>query len=236
MVKSIVHYTSRDAMNIEGLSEKTAEQLFESLGVKSISDIYRLKKEDLLKLEKFGDKKADNILKAIEDSKGRELHAFLYALGIPNVGVKTARDLSERFGSLEKIRDAELQELLEVPEVGGIVAESIHEFFRSQAVLDELERIRESGVTPKSTDIVRIESPFTGKTVVVTGTLKSFGRKEIEEKLISLGAKVSSSVSKKTDFVLYGEEAGSKLTKARDLNVRTITEDEFLDMAGGQDG
>jgi len=103
-------------------------------------------------------------------------------------------------------------------------------------VLDELERIRESGVDPKSTEKVRIESPFTGKTVVVTGTLKNFGRKEIEEKLISLGAKVSSSVSKKTDFVLYGEEAGSKLTKAMDLNVRTITEEEFLKMAGGLDG
>lgn len=236
MVKSLVHYTSRDAMNIEGLSEKTAEQLFESLGVKSISDIYRLRKEDLLNLEKFGDKKADNLLNAIEESKGRELHSFLYALGIPNVGVKTARDLSERFGSLERIRDASLEELLEVPEVGGIVAESIHEFFRSEAVLQELERIRESGVTPKVTEKVRIESPFTGKTVVVTGTLKNFGRKEIEEKLISLGAKVSSSVSKKTDFVLYGEEAGSKLTKAMDLNVRTINEEEFLNLAGGTDG
>lgn len=232
MVKSLVHYTSRDAMNIEGLSEKTAEQFYEGLGIKSISDIYTVRKEDLLQLEKFKDKKADKLLAAIEDSKNRDLHAFIYALGIPNVGNKTARDLADAFGTLDGVKNATVDELLAVPDVGGIVAESILEFFRSPVVLTELGKILERGVQPKSSHVVKKESPFTDKTVVVTGSMQNFTRKEIEEKLISLGAKVSSSVSKKTDYVVYGEEAGSKLQKAMDLGVQTLTEDAFLEMEG----
>lgn len=232
MVKSIVHYGSREAMNIAGFSEKTAEALFEKLNIKSISDLYKLNKEDLLTLDKFGDKKAQNLLDAIEKSKNCELHAFIYALGIPNVGVKTAKDLVNRFKSIEGLKNAKFEELVEVNDIGDTVAQCVLEFFREEKVLTTIDELLSLGVNPKYEEKEIIESIFEGKTVVVTGTLNNYTRGSIKEKLEGLGAKVSGSVSKKTDYVLAGEEAGSKLTKARDLGVKVISEEDFEKMIG----
>ncbi|WP_024613913.1 NAD-dependent DNA ligase LigA [Clostridium sp. Ade.TY] len=233
LVKTIVHYGSREAMNISGFSEKTAEQLFEKLNIKSISDLYKLNKEDLVKLDKFGDKKAQNLLDAIEESKDCTLEAFIYALGIQNVGVKTAKDIVNKFKSLEGLKKATFEELVLVPDVGDVVANCIVEFFHEEKVLKTIDELLEIGVNPKFEEKEIVESIFEGKTVVVTGTMEKYSRKEIKEKLETLGAKVAGSVSKKTDYVVYGKEAGSKLTKAEELGVKTITEDEFEGMIGG---
>ncbi|MBU3108487.1 NAD-dependent DNA ligase LigA [Clostridium gasigenes] len=233
MVKSIVHFASREAMNIVGFSEKTAEQLFEKLDIKSISNLYRLQTEDLLQLEKFKEKKAKNILEAVEKSKECELYRFIYALGIPNVGVKTAKDLVNTFKSLEGLKNATFDELVAVPEVGDIVAKGVIEFLKEEKVINTIDELLSLGVNPKYEEKKIISSPFEGKTVVVTGTLKSYSRGEIKSKLEMLGAKVSGSVSKKTDYVVAGEEAGSKLIKANDLGVRVLTEEEFETIVRG---
>lgn len=230
MVKSIVHFGSREAMNIEGFSEKTAEQLFQKLGIKSIADLYRLKKEELLTLEKFGEKKAQNLLDAIEKSKNCELFAFIYALGIPNVGVKTAKDLVKKFNTLERIQKATFEQLIEVQDIGEIVARSVLEFFSQEKILNSVNELMALGVNPYYEYVEVKENNFTNKTVVVTGTLNNFSRTEIKEKLEQLGAKVSGSVSKKTDFVLVGTDAGSKYDKAIELGVKVITEEEFINM------
>ena len=232
LVKSIVHYASREAMNIAGFSEKTAEQLFEKLNIKSISDLYKLNKEELMTLEKFGEKKAQNLLDAIEKSKDCELYAFIYALGIPNVGVKTAKDLVKKFKSLEGLKKATLEELVEVSDVGDIIAECVYEFFREEKVLNTINELLKLGVNPKYEEQEVTESLFKGKTVVVTGSLEDYTRISIKEKFESLGAKVSGSVSKKTDYVLAGEEAGSKLKKAEELGIKIISEKEFKMMIG----
>ena len=230
MVKSIVHFACRDAMNIEGFSEKTAEQLFEKLDIRSIADLYKLDYEELLTLDKFGPKKAQNLLNAIEKSKTPELYRFIYALGIPNVGVKTAKDLVNKFKSIDGLRNAKFDELVSVQDVGDIVAKCVLEFFHEEKVLDTIEQLLELGVNPAFEEQIIVESSFSGKTVVVTGTLQNYSRGEIKAKLESLGAKVSGSVSKKTDYVIAGEEAGSKLTKAQDLGVTVLTEEEFEKM------
>lgn len=232
LVKSIVHFGSREAMNIAGFSEKTAEQLFEKLDIKSISDLYKLNKEDLMNLEKFGEKKAQNLLDAIEKSKDCELYRFIYALGIPNVGVKTAKDLVKRFKNLDGLKLAKFEELVQVQDVGDIVAQCVIEFFKQEEVNNTINELLELGVKPTYEEVEITESVFEGKTVVVTGTLEHYSRTSIKEKLESLGAKVSGSVSKKTDYLLAGEAAGSKLTKANELGVKVLTEDEFRELIG----
>ena len=233
MVKSIVHYACREAMNIAGFSERTAEQLFEKLNIKSISDLYKLKEEELIGLEKFGPKKAQNLLEAIENSKECELHAFIYALGIPNVGVKTAKDLVSRFKSIEGLKNATFEELVSVPDVGDIVAQDVMSFFKEEKVLETIDELLELGVNPKFEEVEVTENPFRGKTVVATGSLQNYSRSEIKEKLESLGAKVAGSVSKKTDYVIAGEAAGSKLTKAQELGVKVLSEEEFEEILRG---
>ena len=232
MVKSIVHYGSREAMNIEGFSEKTAEALFEKLNIKSISELYTLNKEQLLTLDKFGEKKAQNLLDAIEKSKNCKLYSFIYALGIPNVGVKTAKDIVNEFKSLDNLKNATFEQLVSVSDVGDTVANCIIDFFREEKVLKTIDELLELGVNPIYEEKETVDSLFKGKTVVVTGTLNNYSRSSIKEKLEILGAKVSGSVSKKTDYVLAGEEAGSKLTKAIDLGVTVISEEEFENMIG----
>lgn len=233
MVKSIVHYACREAMNIAGFSERTAEQLFEKLNIKSISDLYKLKEEELIDLEKFGPKKAQNLLKAIENSKECELHAFIYALGIPNVGVKTAKDLVSRFKSIEGLKNATFEELVSVPDVGDIVAQDVMSFFKEEKVLETIDELLALGVNPKFEEVEVTENPFMGKTVVATGSLQNYSRSEIKEKLESLGAKVAGSVSKKTDYVIAGEAAGSKLTKAQELGVKVLSGEEFEEILRG---
>ena len=233
MVKSIVHYASREAMNIAGFSERTAEQLIEKLNIKSISDLYKLKEEELIGLEKFGPKKAQNLLDAIEKSKDCELYAFIYALGIPNVGVKTAKDIVNKFKSIEGLKNAKFEELVEVPDVGDVVAQDVVSFFKEEKVLETIDELLELGVNPKFEEVEVTENPFMGKTVVATGSLQNYSRSEIKAKLESLGAKVAGSVSKKTDYVIAGEAAGSKLTKAQELGVKVLSEEEFEEILRG---
>ena len=237
VVARISHFASRGAMDIETFSIKTAEQLFRELHIHDPADLYdSLTLEQLLSLPRFGQKKAQNLMDAIEKSKNCELPAFLNAVGIPNTGTRTARDLADAFQSLEGVRKATLEELTAIPGVGGIVAESIVSFFADDRMNKSIDRMLAAGVKPhyEAPQLVEAaeESPFFGKTVVLTGTLQAMGRSEAKAKLEALGAKVTGSVSKKTDYVIYGEEAGSKLDKARELGVPVLTEDEFRALAG----
>ena len=228
----LAHYASRDAMDIESFSDKTAEQFIEALGVTSIPELYALDKEQLVALDRFGKKKAQNLLDAIEKSKTRPLSAFLFALGIPNVGSKTAKDLAKRFGTLSAVRAATREELLAIPDVGGIVAESILSFFGDRNIASQIDQLLAYGVSPQSEQAANTASPFAGKTIVVTGTLPTLGRREAEALIEQNGANAAGSVSKKTDYVLYGESAGSKLDKARELGIPLLTEAEFLALIG----
>ena len=228
----LAHYASRDAMDIESFSDKTAEQFIEALGVTSIPALYALDKEQLVALDRFGEKKAQNLLDAIEKSKTRPLSAFLFALGIPNVGSKTAKDLAKRFGTLSAVRAATREELLAIPDVGGIVAESILSFFGDRNIASQIDQLLAYGVSPQSEQAANTASPIAGKTIVVTGTLPTLGRREAEALIEQNGANAAGSVSKKTDYVLYGESAGSKLDKARELGIPLLTEAEFLALIG----
>ncbi|MEN6419181.1 MAG: helix-hairpin-helix domain-containing protein, partial [Clostridiaceae bacterium] len=215
----IAHYASRDAMDIETLSDKTAAQFIEELNITSIPELYALTHEQLVSLNRFGVKKAQNLLDALEKSKTRPLGAFLFALGIPNVGSKTAKDLAKRFGTLEAVRKATREELLAISDVGEIVADSILKFFADASIAAQIDTLLSYGVAPQSEQAANTSSPISGKTIVVTGTLPTLGRREAEALIEQNGGKTAGSVSKKTDYVLYGESAGSKLDKARELGV-----------------
>jgi len=228
MVKSIVHFGSREAMNIAGFSEKTAEQFFEKLNIKSIAELYTIKKEDLLTLDKFGEKKADNIIKAIEDSKNVDLSSFIYALSIPNVGKKTAKDLVKHFKTLENIQNATFEDLVAINDIGDIVAKSIIEFFAQESIKENINQLLKLGIKPLVENLeIEQDTLLNHKTVVVTGSLENYSRSDIKQKLELLGAKVSSSVSKKTDFVLVGKDPGAKYDKAVELGIKIINEEEF---------
>lgn len=235
VVERISHFASRGGMDIETFSIKTAQQLFKELHVSDPADLYdRLTMEQLLSLPRFGEKKAQNLIAALEKSKTRDLAAFLHALGIPNTGARMTRDLAETFGSLDAVMNATFEELVAIPGFGEIVAESIVTFFATERVQQSIQRMRDAGVDPtfEAPQVAEAaeESPFYGKTVVLTGTLQTMGRNDAKAKLESFGAKVTGSVSKKTDFVIAGEEAGSKLEKAQSLGVTVLTEEQFIEM------
>ena len=227
LVSRIVHFASRDAMNIEGLSEKTAEKLFEELDLTDVADIYEIKYEDLIKLEGFKEKKTNNLLNAIEKSKDTSLTRFIYALGIANVGLRTAGDLADHFKSLDAIRNASYEELMTIPDIGPKIAENIVEFFQDEHIVKGIEKLLTEGVNPRYEETIIEESPFTGKTVVITGTIESFTRKELKDIIENMGGKVSSTVSKNTDYVIVGENPGSKYTKAVELGIEIIDEDKI---------
>ncbi|MBV1757412.1 MAG: NAD-dependent DNA ligase LigA [Dethiosulfatibacter sp.] len=229
LIASIVHFASRDAMNIEGFSEKTAEQFVDQLDLKSISDIYSLDKDILLTLERFGDKKADNLIKAIENSKKCKLNHLIYALGIPNVGIKTATDLSDCFKSYEGIKNAQYEELTAIPDVGEVVANSVISFFNNPKIQDDIDKLFEYGVDPEHEEKTIKESFLTNKNVVITGSL-SMSRNEIINKIGSMGGNVVGSVSKKTDYVIAGENPGSKLDKALVLNIPILREEDLQEI------
>lgn len=229
VVDRLSHFASRNALNIEGLSEKTAGLFYDELGVRNLSDIYEITMEDLLKLDKFKDKKAKNIINSIQKSKKVDLNKFLFALGISEVGDKTAKDLAKHFKTFEAVKNASVEELSAIRDVGEIIALKIREFFDDKDNLKEIEKLINHGVEiiePKEKNFDK-NSPFLGKTVVLTGTLESFARADAESIIESMGGKCSSSVSKNTDYVLAGESAGSKLTKAQALGVKIMTEEEF---------
>lgn len=232
VVGRITHFASRDCMDIETFSGKTAEQLYEESNVRDPSDLYALGYDDLIKLGRFGDKKARNLLAAIDKSKTRELANFLNALGIPNTGKATAKMLAEHYGDLDRLMAADAAELTGLPDVGAIVAESIAGFFRDPVMQASITRMRELGVKAEAARPAAAKAdtnhPLYGKTVVLTGTLTLMTRDEAAKKLEALGAKVSGSVSKKTDLVIAGESAGSKLTKARELGVPVLEDENEL--------
>lgn len=227
----LAHYASRDAMDIDTFSEKTAALFVEELKLKSIPDLYDLGPQDYMGLQGFGERRINNLMAAIERSKDCTLGAFIFAIGIPNVGAKTAKDLARRFGTIEALRSATVEQLTEVPDVGEIVARSIVEFFADPSIATQVDRLLAHGVKPRPEEVQQ-DSPISGKTIVVTGTLEKLDRRQAEALIESLGGKTAGSVSKKTDYVLAGESAGSKLTKARELGVRVLNEQEFFELIG----
>ena len=231
IVNHLAHFAGREAMDIDGFSEKTAELLAEQGILRDAADMMALTEDRLVGLPLFKDKRIENLISAIQKSKNRPLDAFLFALGIPNVGRKTARDLAQAFGSLPALRAATEEELTAIPDVGGIVAKSITDFFASEKGRDLVDRLLKAGCTP-TWESVTLGDAFAGKTVVLTGTLASMGRKAAGDLIAAHGGKVTGSVSKKTDYVVAGEEAGSKLDKALKLGVPVLDEAAFLAMLG----
>ena len=229
VVDRLSHFTSREAFNIEGLSEKTIEALYDNLGVRKESDLFKLKLEDLLKLENFQEKKSKNIINSLQNSKNVEFYRFLLALGIAEVGVKTAKDIAKHFKTLENLKSASKEEILKIDDIGEIIADNIYNFFKERYNIDEIDSLFGCGVKIKEVELLQTNPNITDKTFVLTGTLTK-PRGEVETLIESLGGKTSSSVSKNTDYVLAGESAGSKLDKARALGVRIINEEEFNDL------
>ncbi len=227
--ESIVHFASRAAMDIEGLGDRFVEQLFTLGLVHSVADIYGLTREDFMRFERMGDKLASNLLMAIENSKQRDLGRFIFALGIRHVGERTAKSLAQAFGSLENLQRATLDELVSIRDVGATVAQSICTFFENQANREVIQRMLDAGVTP-AVELKRVGGRFTGTTFVFTGVLSRFTREEAQRLVEAEGGTAVGSVSKKTGYVVAGEDAGSKLAKARELGVTVLTEEEFVSL------
>ncbi|MEO5670861.1 MAG: NAD-dependent DNA ligase LigA [Ramlibacter sp.] len=224
--QAILHFAQRRALDIEGLGEKLVDQMVEGNVIKTLPDLYRLGLVALSSLERMADKSAQNVLAALETSKHTTLPRFLFGLGIRHVGEATAKDLARHFGKLDAIMDAGVEQLLEVADVGPVVADSIHLFFQQPHNREVVEQLRACGVTwEEGEPAARAPKPLAGKTVVLTGTLPTLSRDEAKDMLEAAGAKVAGSVSKKTDYVVAGAEAGSKLDKARELGVTVLDED-----------
>ena len=227
------HYAGKNAMDIEGFSESTACLLIDKKGVRNFSDLYRLTAESLSDLDGFGAKKTANLLSAIEKSKRVTLDAFIYAIGIDGIGRVAAKDLAKRFGSMEALKNASAEELVALENIGEITAKNIVDYFRDPVNLSELEALFSLGVAPQTADESPKEGIFSGQSVVLTGTLSAYKRSEAQKLIESLGGVCQSSVTAKTTLVIAGEEAGSKLDKAKKLGVRVIGEAEFAAMLGG---
>lgn len=233
--EGLIHFVSRDAMNIDGCGPSVINALLDAGLVRDAADLYSLRKEDLLKLERMGDKSADNLLAALAESKKNELDKLLFALGIRHVGAKVARILATEFGSMEKLQQAQPEELAQIRDIGDKIAESAVTWLNVPANIDLVERLAAAGLTMTFTPPASQEdNPFFGKTLVFTGTMPTLGRAEAKTMAQDVGAKVSGSVSKKTDYVIAGAEAGSKLEKAQQLGVTVIDEAEFLRLLKGE--
>ncbi|WP_304644060.1 NAD-dependent DNA ligase LigA [uncultured Parasutterella sp.] len=228
-VQAILHFVSRAAMGIDGIGEKLAEQLIHADLVKTVADIYKLKKENLLGLERMGEKSAEKLLASIEASKHTTLERFIYALGVPEVGEATARTLASHFGALKKIEEASLEQLMGVEDIGPAVAECILHFFAEPVNLEVIGALIEDGVTWEENQGTKDEDlPFKGMTFVLTGSLPTLSRDKASDLIRKFGGKVSGSVSKKTAYVLAGEAAGSKLAKAQELGINIISEEDLF--------
>lgn len=233
--EGLIHFVSRDAMNIDGCGPSVINALLDAGLVRDAADLYSLRKENLLKLERMGEKSADNLLTALAESKKNELDKLLFALGIRHVGAKVARILATEFGSMEKLQQAQPEELAQIRDIGDKIAESAVTWLNVPANIDLVERLAAAGLTMTFTPPASQEdNPFFGKTLVFTGTMPTLGRAEAKTMAQDVGAKVSGSVSKKTDYVIAGAEAGSKLEKAQQLGVTVIDEAEFLRMLKGE--
>lgn len=233
--EGLIHFVSRDAMNIDGCGPSVINALLDAGLVRDAADLYSLRKDDLLKLERMGEKSADNLLAALAESKKNELDKLLFALGIRHVGAKVARILATEFGSMEKLQQAQPEELAQIRDIGDKIAESAVTWLNVPANIDLVERLAAAGLTMTFTPPASQEdNPFFGKTLVFTGTMPTLGRAEAKTMAQDVGAKVSGSVSKKTDYVIAGAEAGSKLEKAQQLGVTVIDEAEFLRLLKGE--
>lgn len=232
--EGLIHFVSRNAMNIDGLGEKVISQLFREQLIEDVADLYRLEREQLLALERMGEKSVDNLLAAIEASKKNSLEKLLFGLGIRHVGAKAAKTLSQEFGTMDKLSSASAEELTAVNEIGGKMAEAIVAYFENEEVQELLQELKDAGVNmdykgPKPVAASDVDSYFAGKTIVLTGKIEQLSRNEAKERIEALGGKVTGSVSKKTDLVIAGEEAGSKLTKANELEIEVWDEDKLLE-------
>lgn len=233
--EGLIHFVSRDAMNIDGCGPSVINALLDAGLVRDAADLYSLRKDDLLKLERMGEKSADNLLAALDESKKNELDKLLFALGIRHVGAKVARILATEFGSMEKLQQAQPEKLAQIRDIGDKIAESAVTWLNVPANIDLVERLAAAGLTMTFTPPASQEdNPFFGKTLVFTGTMPTLGRAEAKTMAQDVGAKVSGSVSKKTDYVIAGAEAGSKLEKAQQLGVTVIDEAEFLRLLKGE--
>jgi len=234
VIRGIMHFVSKNAMDIDGMGEAVVAALINSEHVKDVSDLYYLHshRDALLELERMGEKSVDNMLYAIEKSKDNDLNRLIHGLGISLIGSKAADTVSKKMGSLDRMMTITVEELIEIDEIGEKMALSLVEFLNAPENVTMLTKIKESGVNTSSKFVQKKESEliFSGLTFVVTGTLSGLSREEAKAIITDLGGKVSSSISKKTDYLLYGDKAGSKLKKATDLSVKTLTEDEFTEM------
>ena len=229
--QGLMHFVSRKAMNIDGLGEKIIDQLMDSNLLNQPSDFYRLKKEQLLSLERFAEKSADNLIKSIENSKNTSMARFIYALGIRNVGEATANDLANHFGNLNKIKQASLDQLIEVRDIGPTVAESIFKYFNSSESVNEIEQLVSLGIHWQDIKLdLNKNRELEGQVFVLTGTLPTLKRDEAKALIMNAGGKVSGSVSKNTDYVVAGDEAGSKLEAAKKLNITIIDESKLIEL------
>ncbi len=231
LVARLLHFGSRAALDIEGLGEKLATQLVETKLVKNFADLYELKLEQLMALERMGKKSAENLLQALEASKTRPFYRVLFGLGIRHIGIHAARILAQHFGSIERLMEAKSEEIAQVPGIGMAVAESLKNFFADRENVELINRLRKAGLKFEEEQATG-PKPLKGKKFVLTGTLERFTREEATEMIMALGGSVSSSVSRNTDYVVVGKEPGSKLDRARALGVKTLDESEFLKLLG----
>ena len=230
--RGIIHFASRDAMNIEGLGESIVTLLLDNKIIKDIADLYYINKEDLINLERMGEKSASNLVNAIEKSKQNDLYRLINGLGIKYIGVKGAKVLAKNFKSLDEIINADMSELINLEEFGDIMANSVIQFFKEEKNIGVIKKLEDAGVNTKSivSEDKGLVNIFEGMKIVLTGTLPTLKRNDAKEMIEARGGKATSSVSKSTTFVLAGEEAGSKLTKANELGIPVIDENEFLEM------
>ncbi|WP_044339035.1 NAD-dependent DNA ligase LigA [Rossellomorea aquimaris] len=232
--EGLIHFVSRNAMNIDGLGEKVISQLFREKLIEDVADLYRLERDQLLRLERMGEKSADNLLTAIQASKGNSLEKLLFGLGIRHVGAKAAKTLAQEFDTMDKLMEVSKEELTNVNEIGDKMADAIVAYFENDEVKELIGELKDAGVNleykgPKPVAASEVDSYFAGKTIVLTGKIERLSRNEAKEKIEMLGGKVTGSVSKKTDLVIAGEEAGSKLTKANELNIEVWDEDKLME-------
>lgn len=234
MKEGLNHFVSRNAMNIDGLGPRVLEQMYDKKLVEDVADLYKLTEEELLTLDKIKEKSANNILTAIDNSKDNSVERLIFGLGIRHVGAKAAKILAEHFGDLETLSRSDFESIIQLDAIGDIIADSVVTYFDNEEVHELMEELKQAGVNLeykgiRSTQLKEVESPFKDKTIVLTGKLTRFTREEAKETIENLGGKVTGSVSKKTDIVVAGEDAGSKLTKAQELGIEVWTEDQMAE-------
>ena len=228
--RNIIHFASRDAMNIKGLGDSIIEELLNRKLIFNIADLYSLSLEDIASLKKNGQKFAQNLIDSINESKNNDLYRLINGLGIRHIGSKAAKQLAKRYHTMEELQKASLESLILIDDMGEIMAESVFDFFAQEQTKDLIEKLKKAGLNMNSQEISNNDERFKDMIFVLTGGLESYSRKEAEEIIENFGGKTSSSVSKKTTYVLAGEDGGSKLTKAQSLGIKIINEQEFISM------